>query len=156
MGIEEPVGEPPHPHPKRPVEGFACTRSEVSGRRLWGWARERFGPPEVFFGRFFVANYCPLVFMEASGRNRTPDKLPPLERGPLFAACDDALRRTVAALRPRWVLGVGKFAEDRARAALDGFDGVVGRITHPSPANPKANRGWEPLVEAELTQLGVL
>lgn len=155
MGIEVPVQKPEREHPKRPVQGFACPRSEVSGRRLWGWARDRFGSPEAFFGRFFVANYCPLVFMEQSGRNRTPDKLPAAERTTLFAACDDALRRTVDTLQPRWVLGVGKFAEDRARAALDGYAGTIGRITHPSPANPRANRGWVPLVEAELEALGL-
>ena len=155
MGIEAPVERPVREHLKRPVQGFSCARSEVSGRRLWGWARDRFGSPEAFFGRFFVANYCPLVFMEESGRNRTPDKLPVAEKGPLFAACDEALRRTVDTLQPRWVLGVGKFAEDRARSALDGYVGTVGRITHPSPANPVANRGWAPRVEAELVALGV-
>ncbi|MDF1553002.1 MAG: hypothetical protein P1P84_08070, partial [Deferrisomatales bacterium] len=156
MEIEVPVLRPEPEHPKRPVQGFDCPRSEVSGRRLWGWARERFGSPAGFFGRFFVANYCPLVFMEESGRNRTPDKLPLAERTLLFAACDAALRRTVETLQPRWVLGVGKFAEDRARAALGGYRGVIGRITHPSPANPRANRGWEPLVEGELADFGVL
>ncbi len=156
MEIEAPVQRPEREHPKRPVQGFGCLRSEVSGRRLWGWARDRYGPAEGFFAQFFVANYCPLVFMEESGRNRTPDKLPLAERAPLFDACDTALRRTVEVLQPRWVLGVGKFAEDRARAALGGYRGTIGRITHPSPANPKANRGWEPLVEAELAALGVL
>ena len=34
MGIEVKVDKPDDEHPKRPVEGFACTRSEVSGRRL--------------------------------------------------------------------------------------------------------------------------
>ena len=156
MEIEVPVQRPEREHPKRPVQGFACPRSEVSGRRLWGWARNRYGPAEAFFVQFFVANYCPLVFMEESGRNRTPDKLPRAEKTPLFDACDAALRRTVETLQPRWVLGVGKFAEDRARAALSGYRGTIGRITHPSPANPKANRGWEPLVEMELSALGVL
>ena len=156
LKLEAPVSRPEGEHPKRPVLGLACTRSEVSGRRLWGWARDRYGPAEAFFAQFFVANYCPLVFMEESGRNRTPDKLPFAERAPLFDACDEALRRTVETLQPRWVLGVGKFAEDRARAALGGYRGTIGRITHPSPANPKANRGWEPLVETELSELGVL
>jgi len=155
LGIEAAVGKPEVENPKRPVEGFACRRSEVSGRRLWGWARERFGSAEAFFGRFFVANYCPLLFLEEGGRNRTPDKLPAAEATPLYAACDRALRATVAHLRPRLVVGVGKFAEDRARQALAGLDVAVGRITHPSPANPKANRGWQPLVETELAALGV-
>ena len=95
MGIEEPVDEPSPMHPKRPIQGFACTRSEVSGRRLWGWAAERFDTPEAFFARFFVWNYCPLAFLEASGKNRTPDRLPAAEREPLFAACDDAPRKVV-------------------------------------------------------------
>lgn len=155
LGIEGDVGSPENPHPKRPVEGFACERSEVSGRRLWGWVRDRFGSPDRFFERFFVANYCPLVFMEESGRNRTPDRLPVAERRPLFDACDDALRRIVERLRPEWVVGVGRFAEKRARAALDGMNVSVGCVTHPSPANPAANRGWSERVEAELASLGI-
>ena len=85
MRIEAPVDRPADEHPKRPVLGFECARSEVSGSRLWGWAQERFGTPERFFSRFFVINYCPLLFMESTGRNRTPDKLSADERGALFA-----------------------------------------------------------------------
>jgi len=153
MGIEAPVSRPRRPHPRRPVEGFACARSEVSGQRLWGWAR--FGSPEGFFGIFFVANYCPLVFMEASGRNRTPDKLPAAEREPLFRACDRALREAVAALEPEWVIGVGRFAERQARRALADFDLRLGAIPHPSPASPAANRGWQTATERALRRLGV-
>ncbi len=155
LGIDGPVGRPEPEHPKRPVEGFSCTRSEVSGRRLWGWARDRFGPPEPFFERFFVWNYCPLSFLEETGRNRTPDKLPVAERAPLFARCDAALAEVVAALEPRLVVGIGAFAERRARQALRGHDVAIGRILHPSPASPKANQGWAPQAEAELAALGV-
>lgn len=42
LEIDEAVNQPPIVHPKRPIEGFACTRSEVSGRRLWGWVSESF------------------------------------------------------------------------------------------------------------------
>lgn len=156
LRIEDEVHRPAAEHPKRPVEGFACRRSEVSGRRLWGWAREAFGTPEAFFERFFVANYCPLAFLEESGRNRTPDRLPAVEREPLFAACDRALRDTVDILGARMVVGIGRFAEERAKAALHGTDVRVGRVTHPSPANPAANAGWEALVEAELEALGII
>lgn len=159
MGIDGRVGRPEPEHPKRPVEGFDCPRSEVSGRRLWGWARERFGPPERFFERFFVWNYCPLVFLEESGRNRTPDKLPKSEAEPLLAACDRALAATVAHLRPRLVVGIGGFAEGRLRAVLEpGEPGTgleVGRILHPSPASPAANRRWAEAAEAQLRELGV-
>ena len=155
LRIDEPVGKPENEHPKRPVEGFACARSEVSGRRLWGWVRRRFQTPERFFSRFLVANYCPLMFLEESGRNRTPDRLPVAERVPLLRVCDRALQELVDILQPRWVIGVGRFAEQRAREALQGVDVSVGRILHPSPASPAANRGWEERAEAELTDLGI-
>ena len=155
IGIEGPVGTPPEPHPKRPVTGFGCTRREGSGKRLWGWAQERFGTPEAFFARFFVANYCPLLFLEEGGRNRTPDKLPRGEQADLFAACDRALRDLVTCLQPSWVLGVGRFAEDRARAALGSKPVAIGRILHPSPASPAANRGWAAVAEAQLAALGI-
>jgi single-strand selective monofunctional uracil DNA glycosylase len=155
MGIEGRVDRPPREHPQRPVTGFACPRSEVSGTRFWGWARDRFGPPEKFFARFFVANYCPLAFMEESGRNRTPDKLPASERAPLYAACDEALRALVVELAPSHVIGVGGFAEERAQEALAGLDVKVGCILHPSPANPAANRDWSGTVEKQLAGYGV-
>ncbi|HEX6201264.1 MAG TPA: uracil-DNA glycosylase family protein, partial [Thermoanaerobaculia bacterium] len=162
MGIDGRVERPEPEHPKRPIEGFACSRSEVSGRRLWGWARERFGAPERFFERFFVWNYCPLVFLEESGRNRTPDKLPRAEAEPLLAACDRALAAAVEHLRPRLVVGIGRFAEDRARRALGaGASGVgpgglrLGCVLHPSPASPAANLGWAEAAEERLRDLGV-
>jgi len=154
LGIDAPVGRPRVEHPRRPVEGLACTRSEVSGARLWGWARQRYATPARFFARFFIMNYCPLAFLEESGRNRTPDKLPRAEREPLFAACDRALVRSVEALAPSVVVGIGAFARDRATQALG--DAVrVGMVLHPSPASPRANRGWEAQADAELAALGI-
>ena len=155
LGIETAIRPPEREHPKRPIDGFSCSRSEVSGRRVWGWARDRFGMPEKFFERFFVANYCPLSFMEESGRNRTPDKLPASEREPLLELCDRALVETVAALEPEFVIGVGKWAEGRLRYALAGRKLRFGGILHPSPASPKANRGWADAAELDLAALGV-
>lgn len=155
LGIVAPVEQPPRMHPKRPVEGFACPKSEVSGRRLWGWARKRFHSPERFFLRFFVANYCPLIFIEDSGRNRTPNAIRAAERKPLLEICDRALRSTIECLQPRHVIGIGQFAEQRAQEALRGIDVRIGKITHPSPANPRANRGWDALIEQELASLGI-
>ena len=154
LGISKGVTPPPNQHPKRPIEGFSCSRSEVSGQRLWGWARDRFGTPQAFFQRFFVWNYCPLAFMEESGRNRTPDKLPPAERAPLYRACDRALADIAAHLNPSLVLGVGKYGEQRARTVL-GDTVPLASILHPSPASPAANRGWARQIEKQLTQLGV-
>ncbi len=155
LGIEGRVAKPEREHPARPIEGFACQRSEVSGARLWGWARARFGVPAEFFARFFVWNYCPLVFMESSGKNRTPDKLPAREREPLYALCDEALRAIAAHLRPKLVIGVGAFARERATEALAGEPCHVGTILHPSPASPAANKGWAEQAEKGLRKLGI-
>lgn len=157
MGICEPVGRPEHEHPKRPVLGFDCPQSEVSGRRLWGLFKERFGRAEAFFQDHFVANYCPLVFMEDSGRNRTPDKLPAEEVTAMEKPCDEHLRAVILTLKPDWVIGVGAFAEERAQRARDwlGADFQVGRVLHPSPASPAANRDWAGMATRQLVKLGV-
>jgi single-strand selective monofunctional uracil DNA glycosylase len=156
LKIDAPVRRPHDEHPKRPILGMQCHRGEVSGQRLWGWARDRFATPERFFARFFVLNYCPLCFLENSGRNRTPDKLPPGERAALFAVCDHALRAAVTALDARYVIGVGRFAEQRARHALVDGDFVLGTVPHPSPASPQANRGWAAQMDQALAKIGVL
>lgn len=155
MGVEAAVEKPANEHPKRPVDGFDCARSEVSGRRLWGAFKERFGPAEAFFADHFVVNYCPLVFMEASGKNRTPDKMNATETAPLYHVCDQHLREVVGILKPEWMVGVGAFADARAKGALADFDLQFGRILHPSPASPAANRGWAEQATKQLIDLGI-
>jgi len=161
LGIKTAVDKPENEHPKRPIEGFECTRSEVSGRRLWGLFRERFGKPEIFFREHYVANYCPLVFMEESGANITPDKLPREEAAPLFEICDRALADTIDLLKPQWVIGIGGFAKKRIdKAAALGSAGAnrqysTAQILHPSPASPKANSGWDREAVKTLIELGI-
>lgn len=155
LRIHAEIGRPDPEHPKRPILGFACPRAEVSGSRVWGAVREHFRTPERFFERYFVGNYCPLIFMEASGRNRTPDKLQAKERQALFEACDRHLRRMVEILQPEWVIGIGTFAEQRAAIALSGSGVSIGRILHPSPANPATNQGWAKVAARELGDLGL-
>ena len=155
LGICLPVGKPALEHPKRPIAGFDCHRAEVSGQRLWGWARRRFGTPDAFFDRFFVANYCPLLFLEESGRNLPLDKVAGDEQRAIALQCDEALRATVRELAPRCVFGIGRFAERRARVALAAMGVDVGFVPHPSPASPAANRGWEAQAEAAIAGCGV-
>ncbi len=155
LGLEGKVGKPPLEHPRRPVTGFKCSRSEVSGRRLWGLFADRFKTPDRFFAEHLVVNYCPLAFIEESGRNRTPDKLPAAEQAALLAACDQHLRAVVAALRPEWLIAVGDFAQRRAAEVFTDGEPRLGRILHPSPANPTANRNWAAVVTRQLQSLGV-
>jgi single-strand selective monofunctional uracil DNA glycosylase len=155
MGISAPTGRARREHSKRPVEGFACPRSEVSGRRLWGLFAQRFGAAEQFFAEHFVVNYCPLAFFDEGGRNLTPDRFSESQSRRLFAACDDHLRKVVMTLRPEWVVGVGGFADQRARIALARAEVRVGRILHPSPASPAANRDWPRAATKQLQTLGI-
>jgi single-strand selective monofunctional uracil DNA glycosylase len=155
LGIESEIDKPTKQHPKRPIVGFQCARSEVSGQRLWGLFAERFGPAEEFFREHIVMNYCPLAFLEESGRNLTPDKLPADAKLQLFDACDAHLVEAVAALQPKWVIGIGGFAAGRAAEALKSMGVGLGQILHPSPASPLANRGWAKTVAHQLKTLGV-
>ncbi len=153
--IKEPVGFPKNPHPRRPVAGLKCARVEVSGKRLWGWIKDRWHTPEAFFAEAFVANYCPLVFLEESGRNRTPDRLPQEERASLFGFCDRALRQVLECVNPEWVVGIGAFAARRATESVARDAVCIGKILHPSPASPAANRGWRQVAEKQLIEQGV-
>ena len=155
LGLSGTVQQPKVEHPKRRIEGLACQRSEVSGRRFWGFVAEHFRTPERFFRRFFVHNYCPLAFLSESGSNVTPDKLPKGATQELFAQCNRLLQQIVEHQQPKLVIGVGAFAEAAARQALGDRVPRYGRIAHPSPASPAANRGWTPLVEKALAELGV-
>lgn len=158
MALAAPIGRPAVEHPRRPIEGLACSKSEVSGRRLWGLFKFRFTTPEAFFAKHYVANYCPLVFMEESGANLTPDKLPAAEQRAIEIACDAYLITVVKTLRPKWIVGIGAFAKKRAEEALAAAaisNVKVGTILHPSPANPAANRDWAGQATQQLTALGI-
>lgn len=155
LGINEPIRQPKNVHAKRPIHGFDCPRTEISGQRLWKLFADRFGTAEKFFESHFVLNYCPLAFMESSGCNRTPNKLPPAEQKPLFDLCDRHLRDVVQALEPEWLIGVGDFATRRAQEVFPNGPPKIGRILHPSPASPRANANWAKLATAELKKLRV-
>jgi single-strand selective monofunctional uracil DNA glycosylase len=155
LRVKGTVARPKREHPKRAITGFACARSEVSGKRLWGLFAERFGRSDDFFAQHIVMNYCPLAFIEASGRNRTLDKLAPGEKAKLFAVCDEHLKTIIAALQPQWLIGIGDFAARRAGAVFNNGQLKLGRILHPSPASPAANRDWKTMAAIQLEEMGV-
>ena len=156
-GINESVAQPELEHPKRKIEGFACQRSEVSGRRFWGLFQEKFEKCDLFFEDHFVANFCPLVFMEETGRNRTPDKLPKVEKEALDQFCQEHLTRIIEILEPEFLVGVGAYAEKQFEHATETLKCSIAtsRILHPSPASPAANRDWPGTATQQLTEAGI-
>ncbi len=157
MGIEGTVGKPRNEHPKRPIEGFSCTRSEVSGRRLWGLMERKFHHAHDFFADHYVINYCPLVFMEESGKNSTPEKLPVQPRNALEEVCREHVSVVIQALEPEYLVGIGAYAEKKLHETAQSLPGSykIFKVLHPSPASPLANRGWENQAEGELVSQGV-
>ncbi|MEM7602918.1 MAG: uracil-DNA glycosylase family protein [Verrucomicrobiota bacterium] len=157
MGITARVGKPENEHPKRPIVGFDCEKSEVSGRRLWGLFSETFPEADDFFADYYVVNYCPLVWMEESGKNRTPDKLPAAEMAPVSSACDVYVAEHIRQLEPDFLIGVGAFAETGLKRIAEsvGYEATFGRILHPSPASPAANRDWPGSATEQLREIGV-
>ena len=111
--------------------------------------------PEAFFAGHFVVNYCPLAFLEDTGRNRTPDKLPAVEVKPLEEICNAHLAKVVEILQPEWIVAVGGFAEKKAMELLGQSVVKIGRVLHPSPASPAANRGWAEQAEKQLREQGI-
>ncbi|XP_038235350.1 single-strand selective monofunctional uracil DNA glycosylase isoform X2 [Dermochelys coriacea] len=158
LQIRGQVSKPAQEHPKRPVLGLECPQTEVSGARFWGLFRSLCPEPEAFFRRCFVHNHCPLLFMSQSGKNLTPADLPAAQRERLLQVCDDGLAQAVRMLSVAMVIGVGRFAEQRARKALAsaGLQVRVEGLMHPSPRNPLANRGWEAIAKTRLEELRVL
>lgn len=153
LKLEVPVGRPEREHPAYSVRGLDCSRSEVSGKRLWGLFASRFGDAPAFFEEHFVVNYCPLLFI--AGRNLTPDRLAKGEREALYAVCNRHLQAVVEALSPEWIVGIGAFAEARAREALAGTGVKIIRILHPSPASPQSNGDWAGIAAGQLIKAGV-
>ncbi len=150
MKISAKIEKPQSENPSRPITGFECTRNEVSGQRLWGYFSSKYKKPSDFFKDHFILNYCPLVFLEESGRNRTPDKLPVAESSPLFEICDHYLIEFVKLFKAEVLIGVGGFANKRLKKVFDPSIHRIETLLHPSPASPAANRGWAEQAEKQL------
>ena len=141
------VRKPSPEHPKRPIHGLACPKAEVSGTRFWGLWKELCGSPHVFFRNCFVHNYCPFCFMNKDGKNITPPSL----RGPVKQAlqqiCDRALLDVINLFGVQWVVGVGKYGADRAKAILKiNFTASTGQSKKVSNSKRNPNNGVETFI----------
>ncbi len=72
MKISGSIGKPSKEHPKRPIQGLDCKRSEPSGQRFWSFFSQLCGTPDRFFREAYVHNYCPVAYMDFKGKNITP------------------------------------------------------------------------------------
>ncbi|MDX1612095.1 MAG: single-stranded DNA-binding protein, partial [Candidatus Thermoplasmatota archaeon] len=144
MGIEEiEVQQPAEPLDKRPVDGLDCHRNEVSGTRLYTGLQAVYGTLQEAYQHLFIVNYCPLLFYDEDARNLTPPRLRKADREAIFEVCQEHLIHLIEHFQPDHLVGIGKFAQRRANAALEAMgrdDEEAGYLLHPSPANPMANK----------------
>jgi len=142
---------PPNAHPKRPIIGLDLERQEISGQRLWSLMFDHYGEGKDVFSNIFVVNHCPLLLLGESGKNLTPDNLPASVMKPVLDACDEHLKQVVEIMEIERIIGVGKYAEKRARMTFNagkngngltpsGREITITTCWHPSPASPLANR----------------
>ncbi|MEE3270215.1 MAG: uracil-DNA glycosylase family protein, partial [Candidatus Thermoplasmatota archaeon] len=119
LGISDiQVNQPEIPDDRRPVIGLDYHKEEVSGTRLWGLLQKQYGDAETIASHVFLVNHCPLMlFSGPRASNITPDKIGGETAKALLQRCDEHLREVVEILGADRVVGVGKFAESRARAA---------------------------------------
>ena len=140
-------------HMKRPIEGWDCVRSEISGQRFWGALAKKHTTAERFFERAFVLNYCPILFLSETGANVALDKIDSRARKRLEAICDESLAECIDLLKPKHLVGVGTYAARRL-SLVSKRDNVV-LMPHPSPASPIANSGWDAAARKALTAAGL-
>lgn len=158
LNISGHVEQPSNVHPKRPILGLECQRQEVSGSRFWGYF-QKLGPPDQFFENCFVYNMCPAAFMSHSGKNVIPAQLKAAEQRILNEICQHSLASLVELLETELVIAIGQFAYKGALKAL--ADSIknnkikVECILHPSPRNPRANKGWSAIVTEQFQKMGV-
>nr|XP_971699.2 PREDICTED: single-strand selective monofunctional uracil DNA glycosylase [Tribolium castaneum] len=141
LEIEEEVGKPEKECPQRPVLGFACTRSEVSGDRLWNVLKKLCGSPENFFKNCFIYNYCPIAMLRSDGGNLTPRDIKDTQV--LEEICDRHYFKIIELLQPEIIIGIGEYAEKRSLATLKNNNSNIRviRLPHPSPRS-KNNQNW--------------
>ena len=113
--------------PKRPIVGLDLERQEISGQRLWSLMFDHYGDGKTVFSNIFVLNHCPLLLLGESGKNLTPDNLPQSVMKPILAACDKHLKQVVDIMGIERIIGVGKYAEKRAKLAFKAIKAALAR-----------------------------
>ncbi|KAK0182484.1 hypothetical protein PV327_000623 [Microctonus hyperodae] len=151
------IGKPQKEQNDRKITGFNCKRSEISGRRFWNFFKSICGNPENFFKYSFIRNYCPVALMDASGRNITPAELKGPEQKRLRDVCDKALVTIIKLLKVEKIIGIGRFAEQRAKNVIkiSGLSTKTLWMPHPSPRSTD-NKNWNDKASKVLNDLNLI
>ncbi|XP_069360808.1 single-strand selective monofunctional uracil DNA glycosylase [Maniola hyperantus] len=159
LGIEGPVNKPPHEIRERPVDGFDCKRTEVSGKRFWGLLKTICGTPVKFFETSFVYNYINQQWMKSNGCNLTPGDFKVSEMEPLYNICDPIFVKILKLYEVEIIVAIGKFCETRAQKAIKKYlpssSIKILYLSHPSPRSVN-NNNWEQKALEELKRHDLL
>ncbi|XP_072929993.1 single-strand selective monofunctional uracil DNA glycosylase [Epargyreus clarus] len=159
LGIEGPVGKPPIEVKTRPVNGFNCTRTEVSGKRFWGLFKDICKTPENFFETSFVYNYLNQQWMKSNGCNVTPSDLRVAEVEALYNICDPVFVKVLQLYEVEKIVAIGNFCATRARKALDKYpinkSIEIIYLPHPSPRTVNNNE-WDKKAIEHLKKFDLL
>ncbi len=154
LKLNKPIDSPTIEHPNRKIEGLNINRSEISGKRLWGYIKQKYPNPYEMRNNIYIANYCPLVFLSSqkTAKNITPNKLKKETRLKIDNICDQYLFETIDLLECEKLIGIGKYAMGKLKNDKIPFSSIL----HPSPASPLANKGWAEQAEKQLLDFGVI
>lgn len=158
FNINEEVLKPEKECPERKVLGLDCSRSEISGQRIWGLFKNICTIPENFFKNAYMYNYCPIAMMKNGGLNVTPTEIKGETQRKLEEICDKTLYEIIQLLQAEIVVGVGKFAETRALQVLkknNPLNTKVLYLLHPSPRVAN-NQNWVSTAAKKLEELQLM
>ena len=138
LGIEAPVERPRREHPKRPVLGLRMTRGEVSGARLWGWARGAFRDSGAILPARLRVELLPTFLHGGERAERHPRQAAPRRaRAPVRGLRRCTRRGRSPTSGPVIVVGIGAFAAWRAAPLAEAAGAGVRRRPPPEPREPR-------------------
>ena len=125
-------------HEKHNIIGLETKRDEVSGKKLWSLMESLYKDADELFKHITVQNYCPLAFLDSSGKNIALNNVK--NRKALEELCDQYLKEYILDNNIKTAVGVGVYAFDKLNSL--NLNIKVIKVLHPSPLNPLAHKGW--------------
>ena len=134
-------------HPKHKIIGLETKRDEPSGKKLWALMQSLYPKSNELFSHITVQNYCPLAFLDDSGKNIALNNVK--NRKELESLCDNYIKDYILDNNIKVLVGVGVYAYEKLLSL--NLNLTVIKILHPSPLNPLSHKGWD---EGVMKQIG--